>query len=109
MAVFNTIPADDASTQTLLPSKPKTSLRGVVVAAAVASFALGAVFATATQSKVAPSAVAQAAFQAAPPWFSKLDFYLTNNLCIGSTKGSIGDNKHVYSDQCKTNYKVKLV
>ena len=60
--VFNTIPADDASTQTLLPSKSKTSLRRVVVAAAVASFALGAVFATATQSKVAPSAVAQAAF-----------------------------------------------
>ena len=62
MAFFNTIPADDASAQTLLPSKSKTSLRGVVVAAAVASFALGAVFATATQSKVAPSAVAQAAF-----------------------------------------------
>ena len=39
----------------------------------------------------------------------KLDFYLTNNLCIGSTKGSVGDNKHVYSDQCRTNYKVKLV
>ena len=62
-ATYNTIPAGDASdSQTLLPSKPKTSTKFIVVAAAVASFALGAVFATATQSKVAPSAVAQAAF-----------------------------------------------
>ena len=38
-----------------------------------------------------------------------LKFYLTNNLCIGSTQGSVGDNKHVYSDQCRTGYKVKLV
>ena len=43
MVVFNTIPADEASSQTLLPSKSKTSLKRVVVAAAVASFALGAV------------------------------------------------------------------
>ena len=39
----------------------------------------------------------------------KLDFYLTSNLCIGSVKGSVSDNKHVYSDQCRTNYKVMLV
>ena len=38
-----------------------------------------------------------------------LKFYLTPNLCIGSTKGSVGDNKYVYSDQCRTGYKVKLV
>ena len=39
----------------------------------------------------------------------KLDFYLTNNLCIGSVKGSVSDNKHVYSDQCRTEYIVKRV
>ena len=39
----------------------------------------------------------------------KLSFYLTNNLCIGGPKGGNGDNKHVYSDQCRTNYKVMLV
>ena len=33
MAIYNTIPADDASAQTLLPSKSKTSLKRVVVAA----------------------------------------------------------------------------
>ena len=38
-----------------------------------------------------------------------LKFYLTNNLCIGSTNGPVKDNKHVYSDQCSTGYKVKLV
>ena len=38
-----------------------------------------------------------------------LKFYLTNNLCIGSTKGSVSNNKPVYSDQCSTGYKVKLV
>ena len=38
-----------------------------------------------------------------------LKFYLTNNLCIGSTKGSVSNNKPVYSDQCRTGYKVKLV
>ena len=43
-ATYNTIPAGDASdSQTLLPSKPKTSTKFIVVAAAVASFALGAV------------------------------------------------------------------
>ena len=41
-ATYNTIPAGDASdSQTLLPSKPKTSTKFIVVAAAVASFALG--------------------------------------------------------------------
>ena len=40
-ATYNTIPAGDASdSQTLLPSKPKTSTKFIVVAAAVASFAL---------------------------------------------------------------------
>ena len=39
----------------------------------------------------------------------KLDFYLTSNLCIGSVKGSLSDNKHVYSDQCRTEYIVKRV
>ena len=39
----------------------------------------------------------------------KLDFYTTSNLCIGSVKGSPSDNKHVYSDQCRTEYIVKRV
>ena len=43
-ATYNTIPAGDASdSQTLLPSKPKTSTKFIGFAAAVASFALGAV------------------------------------------------------------------
>ena len=45
-ATYNTIPAGDASdSQTLLPKapKPKTSTKFIVVVAAVASFALGAV------------------------------------------------------------------
>ena len=40
---------------------------------------------------------------------SERDFYTTPNLCIGSTKGSAGDNEHVYSDQCRTEYIVKRV
>ena len=43
-ATYNTIPAGDTSdSQTLRPSKPKTSIKLILVAAAVASFALGAV------------------------------------------------------------------
>jgi hypothetical protein len=68
-ATYNTIPADASSqsdSQTLLPSsKSKTSIKRIVVAAAVVSLALCAVFATATQSKVTPSAVAQTALHSA--------------------------------------------
>ena len=38
-ATYNTVPFDDASA-----SKPKTSIKLILVAAAVASFALGAVY-----------------------------------------------------------------
>ena len=38
-----------------------------------------------------------------------LKFYLTSNLCIGGPDGKLTNNVAVYSDQCRTGYKVKMV